>query len=122
MTGHLRRCLPEEGCGFLVGRGETASRFVPAPNSLGSRMAWAVRPGFLFDLSRELRLTGESLLGICHSHPAGDARLSEDDIEAAAGHPDAFHVVVSFRSEAPEIRAWRILDGEAREAELHATI
>jgi proteasome lid subunit RPN8/RPN11 len=122
MLAHLRGCLPEEGCGFLVGTGETAVRFVPAPNALRSRREWEVAPGFLFGFFRDIRLRGEVLLALCHSHPRGEARLSESDIGAAAGYPDAFHVVVSFNSDEPRARAWRVLESEVVEVELHATI
>jgi proteasome lid subunit RPN8/RPN11 len=121
MVRHFRECLPEEGCGFLIGRADTASRFVPAPNSLRSKSAFEVDPRFLFDLFRSLRAEGESVVGICHSHPRGPAVPSPHDI-ASAYYPDSFQVIVSMASAEPDVRAWRIVGGEVLEAEVHANI
>ena len=121
LTAHFRNCLPDEGCGFLIGRKDTATRFLPSPNTLGSSSAFEVDPRFLFDLFRQLRASGEDLVGICHSHPAGPARPSARDV-ASAHYPDSFYLIVSLASAVPEIRVWRIIDGEVLEAELHAKI
>lgn len=121
LTEHVRSCLPEEGCGFLIGAGDRATRFVPAPNVLRSVSAYEVDPRFLFGLFRALRVSGEKLVAICHSHPAGAARPSARDV-AWAGYPDSLHVIVSLASGEPEVRAWQLVDGEVLEAELHANI
>lgn len=121
MIGHFRACLPEEGCGFLIGRQSRAVRFEPAPNILASRSEFEIPPATLFDLQRRLRSTGDTLVGICHSHPHGPARPSRRDL-ALARHPDTLHVIVSFASGEPEVRAWRIVEGRAWEAEVHANI
>lgn len=121
MTEYLRSCLPEEGCGFLIGRESNAVRFEPAPNALVSRSAFEIHPAVLFDLQRKLRSTGEDLVGICHSHPHGPSGPSERDI-ALARHPDSFYVIVSFALGEPEVRAWRIVGCRAWEAEVRANI
>lgn len=127
LTRHMQGCLPEEGCGFLIGKGDTATRFVPAPNALESGSRFEVDPRFLFDLVRILRQSGEDMVGICHSHPRGSAHPSETDIRSSR-YPAACHVIVSLASEEPEIRVWRIRGGEgaeqaeAVEAELHVNI
>jgi proteasome lid subunit RPN8/RPN11 len=121
MTGHFRNCLPDEGCGFLIGRKNVATRFVPAPNALRSQVAYEVEPSFLFDLLRALRASGEDLVAVCHSHPEGPAHPSRADL-ASAHYPDSFYVIVSLRGAEPDVRVWRILNGEAFEAELHANI
>lgn len=120
MIDHTRGCLPEEGCGFLIGHGNSARRFLPVPNALGSSREFQVEPQVLFNLFRDLRSSGEDLVGICHSHPKGPARPSDRDV-AEACYPSAFHVIVSFGSPEPEIRAWRIDDGHVLEAEIHAS-
>jgi len=120
LTGYLKSCLPQEGCGFLIGIEDRATRFVPAPNVLASRSAFEVTPAFLFGLFREIRSSGEHLVGICHSHPSGPARPSARDV-AEAHYPAAFYVIVSLADEAPEVRAWRIFDGQVLEAEIHAS-
>jgi len=56
---------------------------------------------------RSIDAADEELLGIYHSHPASQPYPSPTD-RAEAHYPDAFHVLVSLRTGAPEIRAFRI--------------
>ncbi len=121
IADHARDCIPEEACGFLVGISDAVSRFVPAPNVLHSPTAFEVDPAFLFDLVRKLRLSGEDLIAICHSHPTGPAHPSARDI-AGAHYPDCAYVIVSLARADPEIRAYRISGGDAFEMELHAIV
>jgi proteasome lid subunit RPN8/RPN11 len=73
-------------------------------------------------LFRELRASGESLVAIYHSHPAGEATPSPRDV-AEAYHPDSAHVIVSLRDEnQPEVRAFRVIDDDVTEIELHAIV
>ena len=118
---HSRDCFPEESCGFLVGRPATIDRFVPAPNALRSKTAFEVDPQFLFELFRQLRSSGETLRAICHSHPTGPAVPSARDV-AEAHDPDCAYVIVSMAGPEPEIRAYRIVEGEVLEMELHAIV
>ena len=121
IIGHARECLPEEACGFLVGPSGAVRRFVPAPNALRSRTAFEVDPAFLFDLFRKLRSSGEDLLAICHSHPTGPAVPSARDV-AEAHYPDCAYVIISLAGAQPEIRAFRIVEREVIEIELHAIV
>ena len=58
------------------------------------------------------------LVGIFHSHIATPAVPSETD-RRLAFYPDAFHVLVSLTDDPqPDVRAWRIMDGDVREAKL----
>ena len=120
LIDHTRQCLPEEGCGFLIGRGNRATRFLPAPNVLASSTAFQIAPPVLFSLFRDLRSSGEDLVAICHSHPVGPARPSERDV-AEAYHPSSFYVIVSFGGPEPEVRAWLIDGGVVQAAEIHAS-
>jgi proteasome lid subunit RPN8/RPN11 len=117
---HTRMCLPEEGCGFLIGHRNHATRFLPVPNALGSAQEYQIEPQVLFNLFRDLRSSGEDLVGICHSHPVGPAWPSERDV-AEAHYPSSFHVIVSFGGSEPETRAFRIEAGQVLEAEIHAS-
>jgi proteasome lid subunit RPN8/RPN11 len=59
---------------------------------------------------RAIDAAGEELLGIYHSHPASQPYPSPTD-RAEAHYPDAVYVLVSLRTNRPEIRAFHI-DGE----------
>ena len=120
-VGHARECLPHEACGFLVGHGESAERFLAAPNVLKSPTAFSVEPQFLFELFRTLRTEGESLVAVCHSHPSGMAIPSPRDIREAH-YRDVAHVIVSFADESPVIGAFRIAGAWAVPIELHAIV
>jgi proteasome lid subunit RPN8/RPN11 len=121
VVAHSKACLPEEACGFLVGRGDAAERFVPARNALRSSKAFSVEPQFLSGLFRSLRLSGERMVAVVHSHPSAPAVLSEQDL-AQAHYPDAVQLIVSLAGPDPEIRAYRVAGGEVLEVELHAIV
>ncbi len=64
---------------------------------------------------REIRAAGLELMGIYHSHPAGENRPSESDIERAY-YPEAVYFIISSRPDAPNpIRAFSIRDGRVTE-------
>lgn len=121
LAAHARQCSPEEACGFLVGHGNTANRYLPTVNALRSRTAFAVAPEFLFRMFESLRASGEDMVAVCHSHPSSPAVLSKRDI-AGAHYPDAAHVVVSLVGPRPEIRAYRVVQDEAIEIALHGIV
>lgn len=120
--GYLKSVYPEEGCGLLIGRGNQASRFLPAPNILSSEIAYEIDPALLASTFRSLRESGENLVAIVHSHPRGPAEPSKTDRERAF-YPDAAYLIVSFASpESLQSRAFRIIDGTAYEIEVHVIL
>ncbi len=120
MIAHAQSAHPEEACGLLVGRGTMATRFLKARNILASETAYEMDPAFLASTFRALRESGEQLVAIIHSHPKGPAEPSTSDLERAY-YPEAVHIIVSLADRAqPHTRAFRIIDGEPCEIELHA--
>ena len=118
---HARASYPEEGCGLLVGA-DVATRFIPMQNILASSSAYEMDPAQLITTLRDLRNTGEQLVAIYHSHPHGAARPSRRDVERAY-YPEAAHLIVSLAdSERPQAAAFRIVDGESLEIEVHAIV
>src|SRR5215471_12298648 len=110
---HAKSVLPEEACGLLVGHMTTATRFLPVPNSLHSETAYEIDPALLVRTLRSLRDSDETLVAIVHSHPQGPAAPSERD-RARAFYPEAAHLIVSLADPGhPQMRAYRIIDGEA---------
>jgi proteasome lid subunit RPN8/RPN11 len=119
---YARSGLPFESCGLLAGRESSATQFIPITNRLASATEFDMEPAELIAALRSLRVNGESLLAIVHSHPRGPAMPSARDIERA-WYPHAAHVIVSFASaETPEVRGFRILDGEVIGIELRAIV
>ena len=119
---HAKASYPNEGCGLLVGRQAAATRFLPMENAAGSETAYEMDPGQLIHNLRDLRGTGEDLVAIYHSHPRGPARPSRHDINRAY-YPEAAHLIVSLADpEHPQVAAFRILDGEVLEIDLHVIV
>ena len=122
VMNHMKSVYPQEGCGFLIGHATTATRFLPLPNSLASEIAYEIDPALLAVAFRSLRDSGEELVAIVHSHPRGPAEPSARDRERAF-YPEAAHVIVSLADqEHPQLRAFRIISGEAYEIECHIVI
>jgi proteasome lid subunit RPN8/RPN11 len=113
------RANPEiECCGLLAGRDALISAVLPARNALQSSTSYEIAPAELFALFRHMRAKGLEHLGIYHSHPKGDNAPSPLDLEHAF-YPDAAYLIVSPDAGASgPIRAFRIIEGRARELSL----
>jgi proteasome lid subunit RPN8/RPN11 len=107
-----------ECCGLLAGRDAVISAMLPAKNALQSPKAYEIAPPELFELFRRIRSGGLEHLGIYHSHPNGENTPSPLDIERAF-YPDSAYLIISMRPAASRpIRAFRIVEGQARELSL----
>ncbi len=115
LLGEARRAMPNECCGLLGGQGLSVTHAFPATNALASPAAYEIPPRELFDLFRRLRAEKLELVGIYHSHPAGDNTPSARDRKRAY-YPDAIYVILSPHPEAARpVRAFRIRDQEVEE-------
>ena len=115
MLTEARRSLPNECCGLLGGQGRTVTRVFQAANVLASPVSYEIRPRELFALVRRLREEKLELVGIYHSHPAGDNYPSARDCERAY-YPDAAYVILSPRADAPRpLRAFQLVEGSVEE-------
>jgi proteasome lid subunit RPN8/RPN11 len=107
-----------ECCGLLAGRDAVISAILPAKNTLQSPKAYEIAPQELFDLFRRIRSEGLEHLGIYHSHPKGENDPSPLDIERSF-YPDTAYLIISMRPAVSRpIRAFRIVEGQARELSL----
>jgi proteasome lid subunit RPN8/RPN11 len=101
------RCLPNEACGLLAGRGDCVSRFYPVANALASPVAFAANVPDLFLAFRQMRESGEDLIGIVHSHPNSPAIPSPRD-RAEWHYGSVAMVIVDMRTR--HWRAWRLTE------------
>ncbi len=66
---------PEEACGLLVGRfadGEAhASDVMPVRNESMSAARFSIDPVTMYKALKKAEETGETVIGVYHSHPAG---------------------------------------------------
>jgi proteasome lid subunit RPN8/RPN11 len=119
LLAHARQDVNRECCGLLAGRDGVIARAYPATNAAGdAAMSYEIAPQELFRLMREIRAAGLELLGIYHSHPAGENKPSRRDIERAY-YPAAAYFIISPRADAAcPIRVFSIQDGRAFELEI----
>src|SRR5271169_2851036 len=95
MLAQARGAGRAECCGLLAGRDGAILRILPARNAAKRpESEYEIAPGELFALIREIRAAGLEMLGIYHSHPAGDNTPSVSDI-ARAFYPEAAYFIVS---------------------------
>lgn len=88
---------PQEACGLLIGPPQTQNpttkqpsvcltRLVMSPNiSSNPKTAFEISPRFHIQMQRRLRHTHFNIFGVFHSHPVGQAVLSEADLAYACG-------------------------------------
>jgi proteasome lid subunit RPN8/RPN11 len=124
VIAHAKACYPLEGCGLIVGMRTSVAgtRLIPISNVAQNEAEFEMDPAEFIQTFRDLRNAGEELVAIYHSHPHGPARLSRLDIDRAY-YPEAAHLIVSLADlERPRVAAFRIVNGEALEIELHAIV
>jgi len=119
MISHARRCLPEEACGLLAFDGAGALRRAYClANADHSATGFTVDPDDHFRVLGDAETRGWTVGGVFHSHPVSAATPSRTDI-ARSLDPTWLHVIVGLvDTDVPDVRGWRITDGEATEEPL----
>jgi len=121
-----RAALPNEACGILAGpasafEGGAATAFHGLRNAAASPFFYQIDPVEQLKVMLAIDDADEVVWGIFHSHVASAPRPSATDVRLAA-YPDALYLLCSLRDpEAPEVRAWTILDGTITEVSLELT-
>ena len=119
MIAHARDEAPLECCGVLGGRDGRVLKLYRATNAEHSRYCYNIEPQELFRINRECEENAWQFVAIYHSHPDSQAYPSPTDVRLAALWPDSLYFIVSLLSpEDPEVRAFRIRDGEVTEEEI----
>jgi proteasome lid subunit RPN8/RPN11 len=116
MIAHARFTYPEEACGLLGVDDSGGVRMVYClTNVERSPYRFTVDPNEHYRAWRHAERNGWDIRGAFHSHPSSAAIPSATDI-AGALDPTWLHLIVGLADQAnPEIRAYRIVDGEAVE-------
>lgn len=117
MIAQAREEAPYEACGVIAGKEGKAVKLYRTANAEHSLTTYRLEPEEQYRIFVEMEEKGWELWAIYHSHPAFPAYPSARDIEQAY-FPDALYLIVSLAQEEPEIRAFRIVEGEVREEEL----
>lgn len=117
LFAHAKTGLPEEVCGYLAGTGREVTRQFKLTNIDHSNEHFSFDPKEQFQVVREARKTGLEILANYHSHPETPARPSQEDIRLAFD-PNISYVIVSLAAELPDVKAFRIQNGEVEKEEI----
>jgi proteasome lid subunit RPN8/RPN11 len=115
LVAEARRHGPRECCGLLVGRGRNVAFAVRMKNVEEDESRFRVDEAAHIELRRVLRSAFPPLaiVGVYHSHPRGDAMLSDTDVREAY-YPEWVHLVVGLARRGADVRAFEVRGGRAR--------
>lgn len=113
IIAHGERAYPEEGAGFLLGRGDDPRRVeavLPLPNSredASRRNRYLITPRDVLRAEQEAADRGLDIVGVFHSHPDHPDLPSEFDREWAL--PWFSYLITSVQAgKATGSRCWRL--------------
>ncbi|MGB2712425.1 MAG: M67 family metallopeptidase [Conexibacter sp.] len=117
LIAHARAEAPNECCGMIAASDGRAVAVHRAENAAASPLRYEIAPLQLLAITSAIEDAGHDLGAIYHSHTRTAPEPSQTDINLAL-YPDALYVIVGLAADEPDVRAWRIVDGEVSEAEL----
>ena len=117
LVTHAESDFPFEVCGLLGIEADGRIRHFPIRNAERSMTYYVMDAKQMLRAMREIE-DDELELVIYHSHTHTRAYPSATDIRLAA-YPEATYAIVTLQDrDAPDVRAFRILDGEVTEREV----
>jgi proteasome lid subunit RPN8/RPN11 len=115
IISHARDAAPEECCGLIGGTEGNARTIYRMRNVAADPLVtYEAAPEDLFAAQRSMRERGEQLLAIYHSHPRTDTPTPSATDVRLAYYPSAVYFIVGLGGEQPNLRAFRISEGEGR--------
>jgi [CysO sulfur-carrier protein]-S-L-cysteine hydrolase len=123
LYAHARDAAPAECCGLVGGGAGFAQTVYRLPNVAADPLvAYEAAPEELFAAQKQMRVRGEELLAIYHSHPRSAAPApSESDVRLAF-YPAATYFIIGLGQSLPVMRAFRIHEQEQRWEEVEYEI
>jgi proteasome lid subunit RPN8/RPN11 len=117
LVDHARSDFPFEVCGLLGIQADGRIRHFPIDNAERSMTYYVMDAKQMLRAMREIEDDDLELV-IYHSHTHTQAYPSATDIRLAA-YPEATYAIVTLQDrDAPDVRAFRILDGVVTEREV----
>ena len=116
IIAHAREAAPHECCGLIGGTNDGQAQSIYRTRNIAADplVAYEAAPEDLFAAQRIMRQRGEELIAIYHSHPrSSDPQPSVTDVRLAY-YPTAVYLIVGFRNSEPCVRAFRLIESEAR--------
>lgn len=118
IIAHARAGFPNESCGLLATQDDRVTRFYPIDNVDRSPVHYNMDSQQQLKAMLDMDEHDWVLGAIYHSHTRTKAFPSATDLSLAF-YPDAVYLILSLAiPEQPDLRAFRIVDGHATEAEI----
>jgi proteasome lid subunit RPN8/RPN11 len=107
---------PEEACGLIAGPpgDDTAFAFYPCRNAAASARIYTIDPKDHLLAERDADDHDWEIIGVVHSHTHTEPYPSPTDV-AQAPDPAWHYVIVGLKRDVPEVRSYRIVEGEIAE-------
>jgi [CysO sulfur-carrier protein]-S-L-cysteine hydrolase len=118
VIAHARAEAPNECCGLISARDGQAAAVHRARNIHASPLRFEMDPREQLRLLDAIEQAGLELGAIYHSHTRSRPYPSLTDVNLARWWPEPLWVIVGLEGSEPEVRAYRIADGEVAEAAL----
>ena len=117
LIAHARAEAPNECVGMIASRDGEAVAVHRATNAAASPLRYEIEGREQYRIQTAIEDAGLDLGAIYHSHTRSAPEPSQTDINLAF-YPDALYVIVGLQGSEPDVRAWRIADGQVSEAQL----
>ena len=114
---HAQSIAPIESCGYLAGKNGVAEVFYKMTNVDQSPEHFSFDPKEQFQVVKDARQKGLSLIAVYHSHPETPARLSDEDIRLF-NDPDPVYIIVSLKDEVPDMKGYHVRKPSSDEVEI----
>ncbi len=117
LISHAQTDAPNECCGMIAAADGQATRVYRTVNTAASPLRYEMDGREMLRVMNEIEDAGWDLGAIYHSHTRSPPLPSQTDINLAF-YPNSLYVIVGVAADAPEIRAFRIVDAQVEEVEL----
>jgi proteasome lid subunit RPN8/RPN11 len=118
VVAHARADAPNECCGMIATRDGEAVAVHRTRNIHASPLRYEMEPNEQIRVLNAIDEAGHELGAIYHSHTRSEPVPSTTDVNLAKWWPEPLYVIVGLDGDAPDVRAWRIVDGTVSEAAL----
>jgi proteasome lid subunit RPN8/RPN11 len=117
MIAHCLEEKPLEACGIFLGAGDRAQVGFALDNELRSPVLYRVDSRQMVTVLAESETRRSGVVAIYHSHVKAPPVPSDTDIKIAFW-PEAFYLIVSLALREPQVKVYRIVDGQVTEHRL----
>ncbi len=117
MVAHAQAEAPNECVGMVATRNGDAVELHRAENAARSPLRYEIDGAEQYRIQMAIDDAGLDLGAIYHSHTRSAPYPSQTDINLAF-YPEALYIIVGLAGDEPEVRAYRIRDGQVAESEL----